>query len=309
MSTDLDMSTLESQNVHDLILEQIADSVYFVNRDKRICFWNRSAEKLTGYTADEVIGSKCSDGILCHVDQKGKCLCKDGCPLDATMNDNANRESHVFLHHKNGHRVPVLVRTSPICSHDGTVIGGAEIFNDNTNWMADLDRIQKLKDQVYVDELTGLANRRYVNKTLDIHFAEAKRLDFPFGVIMADIDSFKKFNDSFGHDTGDEVLKMVAQTLQHNCRPYDVAGRWGGEEFLIVTGSTTSTNVHALAERLRALVAESCLAVAGESLSITVSIGATSNRTDDTPESLVARADKLLYQSKAEGGNRVSFHV
>ena len=70
MSTQLDLSILERQNVHDLILEQIADSVYFVNRDKRICFWNRSAEKLTGYTADEVIGSKCSDGILCHVDQQ-----------------------------------------------------------------------------------------------------------------------------------------------------------------------------------------------------------------------------------------------
>jgi len=130
-----------------------------------------------------------------------------------------------------------------------------------------------------------------------------------FGLIMLDIDYFKRFNDEFGHDTGDEVLKMVASTLSLNCRPHDTVGRWGGEEFLIVVGASGKEQVGELAERLRALVASSSLTVGDQCLKVTASFGATMVRLVDDVHSLAERVDELLYTSKSAGRNCVTFRV
>ncbi|MCP4645400.1 MAG: PAS domain S-box protein, partial [bacterium] len=96
------------------ILDNLYDAVYFVDRDVGITYWNQAAERLTGFSASEVTGRKCSDAVLTHVDEQGHLLCVHGCPLQATMQDGSSREAEVFLHHKNGFRVPVAVRTSAI---------------------------------------------------------------------------------------------------------------------------------------------------------------------------------------------------
>ncbi|MFG0251896.1 MAG: GGDEF domain-containing protein, partial [Phycisphaerales bacterium JB038] len=122
-----------------------------------------------------------------------------------------------------------------------------------------------------------------------------------------DIDHFKRFNDTFGHEVGDRVLQMVAKTLTHACRSYDLAGRWGGEEFVVLAGRGEEAAVTALAERLRSLVAQSNLDCDEMQLGVTVSLGATVARPDDDAESLFERADRLLYQSKEAGRNLCSF--
>jgi diguanylate cyclase (GGDEF)-like protein len=123
-------------------------------------------------------------------------------------------------------------------------------------------------------------------------------------VLFADIDHFKDVNDTYGHDAGDRVLKMVAQTLRHNLRSADVLARWGGEEFLALLHGVDKGVLAATAEKLRILVASSFFEVDGAEVRVTISLGATLLRPDDTPHSVVARADALLYESKAEGRNR-----
>jgi len=95
------------------LLDQISDGVYFVTLDRRITYWNGGAERITGYGAHEVLGHRCSEGILRHVDDTGQQLCLHGCPLAAVMKDGRPREAHLYLHHKDGHRVPVTVRPRP----------------------------------------------------------------------------------------------------------------------------------------------------------------------------------------------------
>ena len=306
-STEVDFSSIFPGSVYRAILDQLADGVYFVDRDRRICFWNKAAEKITGYSADEVMGSRCSDNILMHVDDKGRNLCENMCPLAATMADGRGREASVFLHHREGHRVPICVRAAPVRGRHGTIIGAVETFKNNVAAIADTKRIEKLQELAYLDELTRLANRRHVSQVLHARFAEASRHDRQFGVILADIDFFKQFNDNYGHDVGDQVLQMIARTLSHNCRPYDTVGRWGGEEFLVVTAHAAADQIQQLAERLRMLVERSSLTVAGRVLNATVSIGATMAHAEDDIKQLVARADELLYRSKAAGRNRVTF--
>ena len=121
------------------------------------------------------------------------------------------------------------------------------------------------------------------------------------------MDHFKKVNDTHGHEIGDEVLRMVARTLGGNLRSVDSFGRWGGEEFIAVITNTSREYLCMVAERSRRLVAESELRAGPHHVRVTVSIGATMAHAGDTIESLVDRADGLLYRAKASGRNRVKF--
>ncbi|GAG00076.1 unnamed protein product, partial [marine sediment metagenome] len=121
-----------------------------------------------------------------------------------------------------------------------------------------------------------------------------------------DIDHFKRVNDSHGHDAGDAVLKTVARTLLESSRGFDILGRWGGEEFLGLVQNVDEDHLGVVSERLRALVAASSVRHGDAEIRVTVSIGATLARTDDTPERLVKRADSVMYESKRAGRNRVT---
>ena len=101
-----------SEDLYRTIVENMHDGLYFVDRERRITYWNRGAERITGYSAAEVVGTSCADNILVHVDALGRQLCQGSCPLIAAMADGAAHEAEVFLHHKQGHRLPVWVRTS-----------------------------------------------------------------------------------------------------------------------------------------------------------------------------------------------------
>jgi len=288
------------------LLDDLYDGVYFIDRDLRITYWNRGAERITGYPAEEVMGSCCGHNILDHVNAEGTSLCLNGCPVSMTIADGSPREAQVFLHHKEGHRVPVQVRVSPIRDGEGAIIGAVEIFSENSTRLADLQRIEELEQLVFLDPLTGLANRRYIQMNLQSKIDEMFRYGWPFGVMLLDIDHFKQVNDRYGHDRGDNLLKMVSRTLQHAVRSYDQVGRWGGEEFIIILANVAGGKLAANAERFRRLVEQSTMSTATEIIRVTISIGATVATRNDTVETLLKRADELLYRSKAAGRNCVS---
>lgn len=302
----VDLDQLNCEQFYHILLDKVTDGVYFVDPDRRILFWNQAAEKLTGFDAASVMGTRCADNILRHVDECGRQLCEEGCPLHETLATGKNRHAHVFLHHKQGHRVPVFVRTVPLRDIAGRIIGAVETFSDNTQRMADLERITRLEQIAFLDDLTHLANRRYLQEAMAGRLAEFTRHGSEFGVILLDLDGFKPVNDRCGHDAGDAVLRMVARTIAHNCRPYDVVGRWGGDEFLVIAGHTPSDMIDQFAERLRVLVGQSWMEEGGERLCVTTSVGATICCHGDDMPSLLKRADELLYQSKSAGRNRVT---
>ena len=289
-----------------LLLDNVHDGVYFVDPERRIQYWNKSAERITGYSADEVLDRCCADNILVHVDENGTQLCRGQCPLAATIADGEKRQARVFLHHKEGHRVPVSVATVQISDARGRVLGGLETFYDASAVMAALEDIEALRSQALVCPLTGVGNRAYAEQVLTQKVEEMKRLDYDLGILFFDVDHFKTVNDTHGHDVGDVALKMVARTLAGGLRGSDFLARWGGEEFIAILPRLPQSKMARLAERLRMLVASSAGDAGGGAPRVTVSIGAYACRRDDTPESAIARADKLMYQSKAGGRDRVT---
>ena len=295
-----------SKDAYARIIDNLHDGLYFVDRDRRITFWNKAAERISGFPAAEVVGRHCSDNILTHVNADGETLCLSICPLAATIGDGMPREATVYLHHKDGHRVPVSVRVSALTDDDGAVIGGIELFTDISNQRANDLRIRELEKLALLDALTQLANRTYLEREVRSRLDEMERFSVPFGVLFIDIDHFKTFNDTYGHDVGDEVLRSVAQTMVMNSRPFDLYGRWGGEEFLGIIRNVASPDLGHLGNRLRTLIESSYLASGDKKLKVTVSIGAAAAQKGDSMTALLKRADALLYESKTAGRNRLT---
>jgi diguanylate cyclase (GGDEF)-like protein len=225
------------------------------------------------------------------------------CPLAGTIADGKPREAEIYMHHKDGHRIPVSVRISTLTDRDGNIIGGVELFTDVSNKATNELRVKELEKLALLDNLTQLANRNYIEREIQSRLEEKKRFNVPFGILFIDIDHFKKFNDSYGHDVGDDVLKFVANTFVANARPFDLYGRWGGEEFIGIIRNINSQDLELLGNRLRYLVENSYIIHENEKLYVTISIGATLVNENDTIDSRIKRADTFLYKSKAAGRN------
>lgn len=296
---------MENEKLYLGIINNLCDGVYFVDNERRITFWNKAAEEITGYKKEDVIGQCCQSNLLNHIDKDGKPLCILGCPLYATIIDGQQRKAEVFLRHKDGHRIPIMVNIFPI-TDENEIVGAIEIFTPNSPIVYDDTLIESLSNLAMNDQLTGLSNRRKLESYLDFRFHEMKRFQNKFCIIFMDIDNFSKFNNTYGHDIGDEVLKSVSKSILHNMRKTDLFGRWGGEEFLGVFEIKQDYEAVIVAEKIRILVANSEIPYNGENLSVTASIGVTIVRDDDTIDSIIKRADSLMYQSKQKGKNCVS---
>ncbi|WP_240007431.1 PleD family two-component system response regulator [Pseudaquidulcibacter saccharophilus] len=167
-------------------------------------------------------------------------------------------------------------------------------------------------EKAVTDQLTGLHNRRYMETQLKALLERTKRGGAPVSVIIADIDHFKRVNDLFGHDAGDEVIRQFSERLASNFRPRDLACRFGGEEFVVIMPDTSAEDAYIIAERLRVAVSGDPFHIGSnkDPLEVTVSVGvAIGNRADDDTDVVIKRADQALYAAKQRGRNRVIANV
>jgi diguanylate cyclase (GGDEF)-like protein/PAS domain S-box-containing protein len=288
------------------VADALKDGLYVTDRDRRVVFWNKAAERISGFPAEEVVGHRCADNVLAHVDAEGVPLCLAGCPLTATIEDRQRREMTVFLHHKLGHRVPVSVRAQAVVDVSGAVVGALEVFSDESPLDALRAKVAELESLALIDPLTQVPNRRYLASELVAQFAMMERTAMPFGIVFLDIDKFKRFNDEHGHEVGDAALKTVARTLSATVRSHDSVGRWGGEEFLAVLPNIQPIGLRALSHRLCRMVRQSRVPTGSVTLAVTVSGGATLALPTDTPATIIERVDALMYASKRAGGDGIS---
>jgi diguanylate cyclase (GGDEF)-like protein/PAS domain S-box-containing protein len=285
------------------VLDAVFDGVYLVDTQRQIQEWNAGAVALTGFSREEVRHRCCADNILVHVDECGTELCRSGCPLQKTLLDGQTRQSKVFLRHKQGYRVPVAVRIVPIRDAHSNIIGALETFREigeADRWQA---RISELERAAYLDALTGIPNRRFVEMQLERLLREFEATGEPFAVLIIDLDEFKAVNDTYGHDVGDRVLRNVSATLMNSLRGRDLLGRWGGDEFVMLLGSASHQQCAAIAERARMLAAQTATPIASGYVGVTVSIGGAVSAPGDTAEQLLKRADAQLYITKDRGRN------
>lgn len=170
------------------------------------------------------------------------------------------------------------------------------------------ENLESVRQEALTDALTGIANRKQFDMTLRDAVAEAQEEDEPFCLALTDIDFFKKFNDTYGHQVGDQVLKLVAMILRQSVKGRDTAARFGGEEFALVLPQTHLQQARGLCEQIRQTVSSKRIRnrQTGEEMgSITLSIGVAAYRRGDTAERMIQRADESLYFAKQNGRNQV----
>ncbi len=291
------------------ILNHIQDGVYYVDMDRKIQFWNQAAEQITGYRADEMIGLDCPSSKLKHIDEFGNHLCSAGCPLFATNIDGIVRTEKVFVRHKDGYRIPLVTTVYPI-KENGVIVGSVEVFARNSPKAYEDELIENLAEKAMHDSLTHLPNRSYLENFLNYKLSEYQRFGKKFALLFADIDHFRVFNNTYGHDIGDLVLTDIAKSIAHTIKKDDMFGRWGGEEFVGIFAINRNYEASIIAERIRHLVENTVITnTDGQELQVTISAGITTSGPQDTPEIMLKRADELMYQSKHNGRNRVTTDV
>ncbi|MDZ7665269.1 MAG: PAS domain S-box protein [Desulfotignum sp.] len=212
---------------------------------------------------------------------------------------------------KNGSSISVIVSTSCIKNLKGEISKLVVILTDITEQKRAKDELKllnlKLEHRATHDFLTGAPNRRAILENLQHELIRAKRRNSTLSIGLCDIDHFKHVNDKYGHHVGDDVLCGLVKAVQNNLRPYDLFGRFGGEEFLLIVPDSFGTVEEKIYERVRMEIADNKIITKSGEVGITISIGVTNNRIDETIDAMLTSADAALYRAKDNGRNQVVF--
>jgi diguanylate cyclase (GGDEF)-like protein/PAS domain S-box-containing protein len=287
------MSAFENPEIFRTILDDLLTGIYLVDRDRKILFWNRGAERITGYLRQEVVGRCCHDNILAHCDVEGSPLCVTDCPLVYTMRDGRPRAARVYLLHRLGHRLPVQVRTVAIHDSRGVIIGAAESFDERAHLSERVRDREILARHACLDALTGVGNRMLTESRLGEQLALFLEHQLPFGVLRVRIEQPDHFRAVYGHEALDTLLRAVARTLKNMLRSTDIVGRWAAQEFLVVLPAAENADVKTVGKRVRSIAACSRIEWWGDQLPVRISVAATGARPGETLQLLIQRIESI----------------
>lgn len=289
------------------IFKTVAGGIALINNDCEVLRHNETFLAMAGVQASEAKSRKCYESFhssLCHTPD---------CPLTKIKAGEKRVESQIEKISDQGEKIYYSILSTPFRGLGGELLGMVEHISDTTTRVkaeiALKESEAKYKELSIVDELTGLFNKRHFNEVLRYECDKTRRYKHPpLSLIIMDIDNFKHFNDTYGHAEGDKVLAAMGQVISKSIRVVDSGNRYGGEEFTVILPATAGKDAIVVAERIRTTFAvEDFFPRGGEKVNKTVSIGIGEFTPEDTPESLLKRADANLYKAKTTGKNRYVF--
>jgi len=226
----------------------------------------------------------------------------DGWPIEVQNLDSGSAEFSKNCENPKFYRASV----SPILAKNNSLMAKIILFSDITD---NVNLLKELENAAYIDSLTGLYNRKHFIELASVDIERALRLNQSIYTAMLDLDFFKNVNDTYGHAAGDTVLKATAGIIRQTIRSYDLLGRYGGEEFLLLLTAIDAPEAHRLMERIRENMEHSIVNYEGIEINITCSIGLARFLESDTLESSVKKADDALYVAKKSGRNQVKVYT
>jgi diguanylate cyclase (GGDEF)-like protein/PAS domain S-box-containing protein len=280
------------------IVETAQEGIWLVDAEERTTFVNARLTEMLNYTAEEMQGRSWFD----FMDEESRKMAR----RRMENQDYTHTEQYdVKFRCKDGRAIWMLASINSLLDRQGRYAGALGMMVDITDRKQMEEELRRLAT---LDPLTGLFNRRQFFTVAEKEFERCQRYNHTLAALMLDIDHFKRINDTFGHQTGDQVLQTVASIMRDRLRRVDVLGRYGGEEFVMLLPETSRTTAMATANRLCAALAATSMPIEGEdAVSVTVSIGvaALTDCMGVTLEQLLARADQALYEAKNAGRNQV----
>jgi diguanylate cyclase (GGDEF)-like protein/PAS domain S-box-containing protein len=289
---------------HEGLLEGMDDGVVFVDTGLKILKWNRALEVLTGVSASSVEQQQWDPAMAKLRDEELNLIPAEKCPMIHAVRAGVCLRKRLFVADRQGDNRSVNAHARPILGTEGSICGGALLLQDTSSQVTLEERVQSLNEKIKEDALTGTANRAGFDRAHDEFVKTHLERATPYSLIICDLDHFKKINDNFGHQAGDQVLVTFAQSLKENCIDGGLVARYGGEEFVLLCPDYDNNRATALADEAReALAGKSHSALDGKH--ITASFGVTELQPGDTPDVMLRRADRALLQAKNDGRNTV----
>lgn len=299
------MATLNAELIRK-VLEGMHSGVYVADRAGKILFWNDGAERITGYLRQDMMGRVALSNFLGQMDGEGNELAGALSPLAIAIRDGKAIERRVSLRHKQGHRVPVNLHVFPIRDDHGTVLAGAETFEESMA-VAEWDRRQdKLSTYGCLDPASGLLTHEMMQSRLRETLGVFNEHPVPFSLLCIEIDRLEEIQARDGPAAIASVLRVVGQSLENSLRPTDFLGRWQENQFLAILTECSAAELPRVAERLRRMAAASKVEWWGDAVQLSVSLGGTAVLAGDTVESLTLRAEEALRASVLQGGGCVT---
>jgi PAS domain S-box-containing protein len=297
-----------SPEVYRSVLESLPTGIYLVDRNRRITLWNDSAEKLTGYLRQEMIGRGCYDDLMLHCDGSSAVLCDVSCPLLQTMHDGQPRELDVFMRHKDGQRIPVRVRAVPIRDEHGAIVGAAECMDERPVFPIPYIHPWRFGATLSMDAAAEVPDHQAILARLLAGLEDFAAGHIPFGVLSIAIDGLDRLRHRDGHTAVNAVSHVTARTLSRSLGPNGMIGsgsREFNDRFTAIVENSTGEALQKTAGLLKRLVSLEAIPWWGDRISVTLSMGGSMVRPGDTPESLLERADAALGASLLEHGDHV----
>jgi diguanylate cyclase (GGDEF)-like protein/PAS domain S-box-containing protein len=300
------MPDLNDPEIFQTVLDKLQTGVYIVDRNRRIRFWNEGAEQITGYLRQDVVGRFLRDHLLTTGDNLKDLDSDPDDPINLVFRDGKASILDVSILHKNGYRVPIVLRTNPIRNSRGAVVGAAESFEKNRS-ASDWTRRQAAQaDFSCLDAITGVAARSFMETQLRDNLTTFAEHNIPFGILLVQIDHLDQFRSSRGSGVVPTILRVIAQSVENCVRPTDVVGCWGENQFIAILRECKESEVAMVGERVRRMISRSEIEWWGDKFSVTSPVGGAGCRAGDKPEELIARADASLQESIGKGGNCVT---
>jgi diguanylate cyclase (GGDEF)-like protein len=286
------------------LLENMYDAVVFFDAAGRIALWNRGAERLTGIAAASIAGHLWQPETLHLADEKGTPIHDTDCPVFAALQSGVQSLRRLTMVGRSGRPNSVDTHAIPVSSEDGVMLGAILLFHDATSETSLEQRCQALYDKSTKDPLTQVANRAEFDRVHEMFISTHQQQAVPCSLMMCDLDHFKRVNDLFGHQAGDDAIKTVAALLKNNSRPGDLVARYGGEEFVMLFADCDNATAARRAEQIRKALSQISQPRL-EGRTITASFGVTEIQPGDTAETMLRRADRALLEAKGKGRNCV----
>jgi diguanylate cyclase (GGDEF)-like protein/PAS domain S-box-containing protein len=286
-------------------LDSVVAAVYLVDKAGKIVFWNAGAERITGYLRQEIVGHSALRDFLGHLDAESNFVSSDMLPVSIALRDGRDNEVQVSIRHKKGYRILARLHAAPIRNVDGELIGAVETFEESVFNTPIDERQSKLRDYGCIDDESGLLNHEVVQSHLRETLTMFAEHPVPFSVVCIAIDKLDEIKLRFGAGAVAALMRAAGQTLENSLRPTDFIGRWKENEFLAVLMECGSHEVGRVVERLRKMAFQCEVEWWGDMLHVSISLGGTSARAGDKPETMVVRAESALRRCGEQGGNHV----
>lgn len=295
-----------SSDINESVLRKIFDSLYdgayFIDKNQQVLLWNKSAEEITGYSAEELLNTYCFDNTLNYLDKDGNDLKAENCPLHQTLFDKKSREAYLFIKHKEGYRIPIHAKISPIMNDNGFIIGAVQIFcRSNLKDTVEKQPVKAAAPEIVQITSVKLADQIQIEKKLELLFQSSLDKDYEtFSILITKLDDPKKHEEQI-----EKIMNILAKTLSVSIGETDLLGRWENHSLLIISTSASKGILNNLAYKLRNLISHTVINTTSGQLKFTISTIATIARKNDTKSSIFERITSIMKKAESKGNNQI----